>query len=115
MPWAVDHCQSLIHLSVSNFSHFFLSLIHLSVSNFSHFFDISIRIISMLAIMEAIWKVFNCYLLQNCKRDGAETWWKASGYHGDLELLKWFSSDIQAHLVKKHAYIILIPLNPTFI
>ena len=25
---------------------------------------------------------------------GAETWWKALGQHGDLELLKWFHSDI---------------------
>ena len=27
--------------------------------------------------------------------DGAETWWKASGQHGDLEFLKWVRSDIQ--------------------
>ena len=40
-------------------------------------------------------KVFNCYLLLNSKLDGAETWCKASGHHGDLELLKWFRSDIQ--------------------
>ena len=26
---------------------------------------------------------------------GAETWWKASEQQGDLELLKWFHSDIQ--------------------
>ena len=27
--------------------------------------------------------------------DGVETWWKASGQHGDLELLKWCGSDTQ--------------------
>ena len=27
--------------------------------------------------------------------DGTETWWKAMGQHRDLELLKWFRSDIQ--------------------
>ena len=43
----------------------------------------------------AILKVFNCYLLLNIKLDGEETWWKASGQHGNLELLKWFRSDIQ--------------------
>ena len=45
--------------------------------------------------MLAILKVFNCYLLPNRKSDGVETWWKTSGQHGDLELLKWFHSDIQ--------------------
>ena len=57
--------------------------------------DISIRIVSMLAAMAAILKVFSCYLLPNSKLDGVETWWKASGQHGDLELLKWFRSGIQ--------------------
>ena len=46
-------------------------------------------------MMVAILKVFSCYLLQNHKLDGAETWWKALGQHGYLELLKWFCSDIQ--------------------
>ena len=49
----------------------------------------------MMVTMAAILKVFNCYLLPNRKLDGVETWWKASGQHGDLELLEWFSSDIQ--------------------
>ena len=60
-----------------------------------HIFDISIRIISMMVTMVAILKVFNCYLLPNGKSDGGETQWKASGQHGDLELLEWFCSDIQ--------------------
>ena len=57
-----------------------------------HIFDISVRIISMMA---AILKVFSSYLLPNRKSDGEETWWQALGQHGDLELLKWISSDIQ--------------------
>ena len=60
-----------------------------------HIFDIFIRIISMIAAMAAILKVFIGYLLPNSKSDGAETCWKALGQHGDLELLKWFQSDIQ--------------------
>ena len=59
-----------------------------------HILDISIRIISMLAAMAAILKVFSCYL-SNSKSDGAKTWWKAYWQHGDLELLKWFRSGIQ--------------------
>ena len=38
--------------------------------------------------LQAILKGFNYYLLPDSK-------WKALGQHGDLELLKWFSSDIQ--------------------
>ena len=49
----------------------------------------------MMAAMEAILKVFICYLLLNSKSDGAETLWKGPDRHGDLELLKWFPSDIQ--------------------
>ena len=49
----------------------------------------------MMAAMAAILKVFSCYLLPNNKSDRAETWWKALGQNGDLELLKWFRSDIQ--------------------
>ena len=79
MPWSVDHGLSLIHMSVSAF----------------HIFNISIRIISMMVTMVAILKVFNGYLLPNHKSDGAETQWKASGQHGDLELLKCFCSDSQ--------------------
>ena len=45
--------------------------------------------------MAAILKVLNCYRLPNRKLDGAETWLKASEQHGDLELLKWFHSDIK--------------------
>ena len=60
-----------------------------------HILDISIRIIYMMPTMTAILKVLNCYLLPNLKSDGAETWLKAFGQHGDLELLKWFRSDIQ--------------------
>ena len=84
-----------------------------------HVFDNSIRTLSIVA---TILKVFICYLLPNClirsvpmskmaimvailkimkrhplpngKLDEAETWWKASEQHGDLELLKWFLSDI---------------------
>ena len=60
-----------------------------------HIFDISIRIVSMITAMAAILEVFSCYLLPTSKSDKAETWWKASGQHGDLEMLKQFSSDIQ--------------------
>ena len=67
----------------------------IGTSVFFHIFDISIRIISMMVIMMAILKVFNCNLLPNRKSDGAETGWKALGQHGDLELLEWFRSDIQ--------------------
>ena len=57
MPWSVGHGPSLIRMSVSNFSF--------------HILDISIRIISMMAAMAAILKVFNRYLLPNSKSDGA--------------------------------------------
>ena len=60
-----------------------------------HIFDISIRIVSMMAAMAALLKVFSCNLFPNSKLYGAETWWKASEQHGDLELLKWFRSGIQ--------------------
>ena len=42
-----------------------------------------------------ILKVFNCYLLPNGKSDWAETWWKALGQRGNLEMLKSFRSDIK--------------------
>ena len=42
----------------------------------------------MMAAMVAILKVFICYLLPNRKSDEAETWWKASEQHEDLESLK---------------------------
>ena len=38
-----------------------------------HIFDIYIRIVSIMAAMAAILKVFNCYLLPNSKSDGAKT------------------------------------------
>ena len=78
MLWSVDHGPSLMRMSIT-----------------FHILDISIRIVSMLAAMAAILKVFSCYLLLNSKSDGVETWWKAFGQHGDLELLKWFCSGIQ--------------------
>ena len=61
MQWSVDHvvCPSSVCLSVS-----------------FHIFDITIRIVSMMAMMAtmaAILKVFNFYLLLNSKSDGAET------------------------------------------
>ena len=78
MPWSVDYGPSHITPSIS-----------------IHIFDISIRIVSRMVTMADILKVFNCYLIPNSKSDGAETRWKASGQHGDLELLEWFHSDIQ--------------------
>ena len=84
-PWAllkVSLCRGLLtRVSPSS--------VCLSVT--FHIFNNSITIVS---IMAAILKIFSCYLLPNCKSDGAETWWKASGQHGDLELLKHFHSDI---------------------
>ena len=72
-----------------------------------HIFDISNRIISMMTAMAAILKVFSSHLLLNGKSGGVETWWKALGQHGDLEMLKWFRSDIQyshhgSHLESLH-------------
>ena len=77
MPWSVGHGPSLIR--------------HMSVSNFPTFLTFPLELFKMAAIL----KVFSCYLLPNSKSDGVETWWKALGQHGDLELLKWFRSDIQ--------------------
>ena len=59
------------------------------------------KMAAMLAILKistAMWtilKIFNCYLLLNGKSGWAKIWWKASGQHGDLELRKSFSSNIQ--------------------
>ena len=78
MLWSVDHGPSVISMSVSNFSHF------------RHLHQNHIHGGPMAAILQ----VFNCYLLPNRKSDGAETW-NNMGQHGDLELLKWFCSDIQ--------------------
>ena len=47
----------------------------------------------MMVTMAAILKVFNCYLLPDRKLNGGETWWKALGQQGDLELLECFCSD----------------------
>ena len=49
----------------------------------------------MMTVMVAIFKVFSSHLLPNGKLSGVETWRKALGQHGDLEMLKWFRSDIQ--------------------
>ena len=54
-----------------------LSFICMSVSNFSHFRHPHQSRILLLKVS-----------------DGAETWWKASGQHGDLELLKCFKSHL---------------------
>ena len=43
-----------------------------------HIFDIS-----MIDAMAAILNDVNCYLLPNRKWDGAKTWWKSLGQHGD--------------------------------
>ena len=43
-------------------------------------------------LMVAILKFLKIHLLPNCKSDWAETWWEASGWQGDSELLKPFSS-----------------------
>ena len=63
----------------------------------------------MMVAMVAILKVFNCYLLQHSKSDGAETWWKASRQHRDIELLKWFCSDIQDDHHGSHLETLQIP------
>ena len=65
MPLSVDYGPSLIHMSVSIFSHF-CHLHQNHIHNGNH---------------GAILKVFNCYLLPNRKSVGAETQWKASGQH----------------------------------
>ena len=61
-----------------------LSFIRMSVSNFSHFWHLHQNHIRNghhgLQLLSS----------PNCKSDGTETWWKASGQHGDLELLEWF-------------------------
>ena len=93
MPWSVDHCPSLIGMSVICFF---------------YIFDISIRIISMAAVL----KFFNCYLLLKSKSGGAETWWKSLGQYGDLELLKWFPSDIQDGHHGSHLEILQITYAP---
>ena len=79
MPWSVDHDQSIIVCTSVVFC----------------IFNISIRIVSMMDTTAAILKVFSFYLLPNDRLDGAETLWKALGQLGDLELLKWFRSNIQ--------------------
>ena len=62
MPGAVDHGPSLIHMSISMFSHF--QNLH---QNHIHDGNHGSHLVSL------------CYLLPNGKSDGAETWWKASG------------------------------------
>ena len=77
MTWSVDHGPSLICMSVSNFSH----------SGHSHTHDGHHG--SHLESLQFI------YLLPNYKSYRAETLWKAFWQHENLELLKWFCSDIQ--------------------
>ena len=45
--------------------------------------------------MDAILKFFKPHLLPNRKTNWAKTWWEASQWHKDLELLKLFCSDIK--------------------
>ena len=91
MQWSVDHGSSLIHMSVSNFSHFS----HLHQNRIHHGSHGShVESLTMMVAMADMLSL-SCYLLPNSKSDGAETWWKASGQHGDLELLKLFHSGIQ--------------------
>ena len=54
----------------------------------------SVRV-SKMAAMVAILKFFKRYLLPNRKSNWAKTWWEASQWHRNSELLKSFSSDIQ--------------------
>ena len=50
---------------------------HVCPSVTFYIFYITIRVVSMMATMVAILKVFSCYLLPNSKLNGAETWWRA--------------------------------------
>ena len=86
MPWSVDQCPSPIRMSVNNVSYF-------RRFHQNHILD---------SCHGGVLKVFNCYLLPIRKPDGAETWWKALGKHGDIELLKWFRSDIQNGHIGSH-------------
>ena len=52
-------------------------------------------LISRMATVVTILKLFKRHLLKNCKLDWAETWWEASERHRDSELLKLFCSSIQ--------------------
>ena len=38
-------------------------------------------------------------LLQNCRLDGADTWWEVSGQHGDLEMFAYFPISKMAAMV----------------
>ena len=60
----------------------------------------------------AIFKVFNCYLLLKRMSDGAKTWWKAWGQHGDLESIKLFRFDIQDGHHGSHLETLLITSAP---
>ena len=51
--------------------------------------------LSKMATMAAILKLFKRRVLPNRKLDWAKTWWEASQWHRDSELLKWFRSNIQ--------------------
>ena len=52
-------------------------------------------LISEMAAMLAILKIFKRHLLPNSKLDWDETWWEALAQHRDSEWLKLFHSDIQ--------------------
>ena len=51
-----------------------------------HIFNISIRVISMMAAMAAILKIFSCYLLPNSKSDGR--------HRGSMEILNYLNGSI---------------------
>ena len=51
--------------------------------------------ISRMAAMTTILKSFKLQLLPTRKLNWAETWWKASGQHGDSDLLNSFCSNIK--------------------
>ena len=48
-----------------------------------------------MATTVAILKIFKPCLLPNGKSDWAQTCWEVLGWHGDLELLNLFRSNIQ--------------------
>ena len=51
--------------------------------------------ISIMATMVPILKVFICYLLLNRKSDGAKTWWKVSGMTWRIRIAEWFGSGME--------------------
>ena len=55
--------------------------------------------IPYVGISRTVEKNDNSFQIHRMHKMGSEQyfleWWKAPGQHGDLELLKWFRSDIQ--------------------